>query len=150
MKTPTATFYAVRQVGKNAPLGDTSNWTHFWDVTEKTVADLGADKWEAVRITVEPLDDNAKKTTVTAERDYWRRVAAYLASCHAATALHLLELKSISKYEKRRMISLMQSCVSMLRGIWPGRKVQSDDISAELKRCQDVITDHPNIEPFES
>jgi hypothetical protein len=70
MKSPTATFFGVRAKGKNAPITGPGEWQIFWDVAEKAVADLGPDKYEAVRITVEPLDDEAKKTTVTAERDY--------------------------------------------------------------------------------
>jgi hypothetical protein len=143
MKSPTATFFGVRAKGKNAPITGPGEWQIFWDVAEKAVADLGPDKYEAVRITVEPLDDEAKKTTVTAERDYWRRVAAYLASCHAATANHVLSKKTGSKSEKRRHLEIMKFCVSVLNGIWPDRKLQSDDIKPEIKRCQDVLNYYP-------
>jgi hypothetical protein len=141
MKSPTVTFFTVRQKGKNAPLGDTANWTFFWDVTEKAVADLGPD-YEAVRITVEPLDEEAKKTTVTAERDYWRRVAAYLASCHAATAYNVLDRKTSSKSDKLRHLNIMSLCVSVLKGVWPNRKLQSDDIQPDIERCQGVLDHH--------
>lgn len=140
MKTPTATFYAARIKGKNSP-ESTASWTIFCDVAEKWVADLqpkdGTFELEVVRITVEPLDEEAKKTTVTAERDFWRRAAAYLASCHAATAYHLLDKKSTPKSEKQRHLSIMQVCIELLSGRWPSAKLQSDDISSELKRCQD-------------
>jgi hypothetical protein len=98
MKSPTSTFFSIRAIGKNAPSTGPGEWQIFWDIVEKAIADLGPDKYEAVRITVEPLDDEAKKTTVTAERDYWRHVAAYLASCHAATANSVLDKKTGSKY----------------------------------------------------
>lgn len=140
MKTPTATFYTVRQIGQNAPIGDTSGWTIFYDVNDKAAADLG-DKFEAVRITVEPIESNAQRKPIDKERDFWRRVAAYLASCHAATAYGVLDKKSGSKYEKKRHISLLKVCIAMLSGHWPNDKLQSDDISAELKRCQDCY-DH--------
>ena len=139
MKSPTSTFFAVREKGKNSPIEHGSLWSIFWDVTEKTVAELGPDKYEAVRITVEPLDEEAKKTTVTAERDYWRRVAAYMATCHAATAYGVLDKKTGSKAEKRRHLSLMEVCVSMLKGIWPPSKLQSADISCEIRRCQECF-----------
>jgi hypothetical protein len=139
MNSP-ATFFALRVKGKNAPVG-IDGWSVFWDDIEKVAKENLGGKFEAVRITVEILDDEAKKTTATAERDYWRRVAAYLASCHAASAMRTLERKSMPKNEKSRMIEIMKFCVSVLKGVWPGHKLQSDDIEPEIRRCQSVI-DH--------
>jgi len=141
MKSPTATFFAVREKGKNSPIEHGSLWSIFWDVTEQTVVELGPDKYEAVRITVEPLDEDAKRTTVTAERDYWRRATAYLASCHAATAYDLLDKNSTPKGAKKRHLSIMEVCISLLKGIWPNFKLQSSDISCEIRRCQECY-DH--------
>jgi hypothetical protein len=144
MKSPTATFFAIRKKGKNAPAVGDHHWSIFWDKTEKEVTDMGPDKYEAVRITVEPLDEEAKKTSVTDERDYWRSVAAYLASCHAATADGVLNKKTGYKYEKLRHLNIMRACISMLKGIWPERKIQSGDIELEIERCQSVLDDHPD------
>lgn len=50
---------------------------------------------------------------VERERDYWRSAAIYLADCHAATAYEY-ERPSASQSSKRRMISILQTCVSAM------------------------------------
>ena len=47
------------------------------------------------------------------ELHYWRQVAIYLADCHAATAFEY-EVKSASKSRRKRMISILETCVAAM------------------------------------
>ena len=49
------------------------------------------------------------------EADQWKRVAIYLADCHAAN-LHIAELKKTSRAEKERLKLIMETAATMLKG----------------------------------
>ncbi|MEX3933292.1 hypothetical protein AB4Y32_16065 [Paraburkholderia phymatum] len=50
------------------------------------------------------------------DRDYWKRVAAYLASCHAATLSYDGSLKSTSKARRERFESIVEKARDMMDG----------------------------------
>jgi len=50
------------------------------------------------------------------ERDYWRRVAAYLASCHAATLEYDGSLKGLSRVRKDRFINIAKKAANLMEG----------------------------------
>ena len=49
------------------------------------------------------------------ERDYWRNVATYLASCHAATAEYDGQLSGISRARKERFAGICHKAASMMQ-----------------------------------
>lgn len=55
------------------------------------------------------------------ERDYWRDLAAYLASCHAATAEGDGMLASASQSRKRRYAAICKTAGDALGGNFPRR-----------------------------
>jgi hypothetical protein len=60
------------------------------------------------------VSDEIKK--LEKERDYWKRVAAYLASCHAATLEYDGSLKSVSGARKDRYISIVETAMDLMEG----------------------------------
>jgi hypothetical protein len=60
------------------------------------------------------MSDEIKK--LERERDYWKRVAAYLASCSAATLEYDGSLKSISRARKDRHISIAKKAADLMEG----------------------------------
>lgn len=50
------------------------------------------------------------------ERDYWKRVAAYLASCHAATLEYDGSLKSLSRARKDRFLNIAKKAANLMEG----------------------------------
>jgi hypothetical protein len=50
------------------------------------------------------------------ERDYWKRVASYLASCHAATLSYDGTLKSCSASRRMRFESIVDKAAAMMNG----------------------------------
>lgn len=48
------------------------------------------------------------------ELDNWKRVALYLADCHAATAVDMADRKSGSKSDRDRFASICEKAVSLL------------------------------------
>jgi len=65
------------------------------------------------------------------EADYWKRVAMYLADCHAATAYHFSFGSRSSKSELRRQASIMQSCVLFLN--------KQSDPGSKARHVEDII-----------
>lgn len=53
---------------------------------------------------------------LTRERDYWMRVASYLASCHAATLSYDGTLKSCSRSRRDRFESIVEIAADMMAG----------------------------------
>ena len=50
------------------------------------------------------------------EVSYWKRVAIYLADCHAATAEGVMDRKASSMSERRRQASICQTAADALDG----------------------------------
>ena len=60
------------------------------------------------------MRDEIKK--LERERDYWKRVAAYLASCHAATLEYDGSLKSLSRARKDRFLNIARKAADLMEG----------------------------------
>jgi hypothetical protein len=60
------------------------------------------------------VSDGIKK--LEKERDYWMRVASYLASCHAATLSYEGTLKRTSRTSRERLESIVRLCDDFMVG----------------------------------
>lgn len=69
------------------------------------------------------------------ERDYWRKAAAYLASCHAATAEYDGSLKSTSKSRLDRLKNICATAVLMLTQQWHPRYDADGKVDLARERC---------------
>ena len=49
------------------------------------------------------------------EIEHWKQIAIYLADCHSAN-ITIADLKSCSKYQKRRLQSIMETSAKLLSG----------------------------------
>lgn len=84
-------------------------------------------------------------TELEREMEYWKRVAAYLASCHAATMQHEALLSRTSKASRERFRSICEKAARMLRGndcdLPYGAVRQGGDASLEaaVERCEKAI-----------
>lgn len=65
-----------------------------------------------MRITEDDLLEELR--VAKAEMEQWKKVAFYLANCHAATASHEGNLKSTSKSRRRRYQSICMKALGML------------------------------------
>lgn len=74
----------------------------------------------------------------------WKRIAAYLASCHAATLEGLP--KRTSKRERDRYVSICTKSASMLRGKEEPRKfygrTEAQDFESDIERCENAAKNH--------
>jgi hypothetical protein len=59
---------------------------------------------------------NDEIKNLTRERDYWMRVASYLASLHAATLSYDGTLKSCSRSRRDRYESIVETAADMMAG----------------------------------
>lgn len=87
--------------------------------------------------------DKPTETELAREILHWKHVAAYLASCHAATLESLP--RRTAKYERRRMVSICQSAVDFLEGnkIPNAYGVRIEDaIQHEIERCRKAAKNH--------
>jgi hypothetical protein len=48
------------------------------------------------------------------EVKFWRAMALYLADCHAANAESIGDLKSTSKYNRKRLQEICKTCASLI------------------------------------
>jgi hypothetical protein len=82
-----------------------------------------------------------EEMTIEEERNYWRNVACYLASCHAATAEHDGLMSTTSKSRRKRFAAICKTCSKALQpekgGFWPHN---STDTKVVIERCEDAIT----------
>ena len=81
------------------------------------------------------------------ERDYWKRVAAYLAGCHAATLSGEGSLKRTSRTSRDRFATITLIAAEMMEGKdWRAGSgyIYSTPESA-AKRCRDVLVDFPEV-----
>lgn len=53
------------------------------------------------------------------EAEYWKKVATWLADCHAATMEYEGNLKRTSESSRSRMITICEHATAMLSGVWP-------------------------------
>lgn len=78
--------------------------------------------------------------TLEQERDYWRGIAAYLASCHAATAEYDGQLSGTSKARKKRYAQICEKAAQAMTpeagGFWPH---SSTDPLRSKERCEDAM-----------
>jgi hypothetical protein len=70
------------------------------------------------------------------DRDYWQKLAAYLAECHAATAESDGQLSRVSKYTRGRYASICESAAAGMRGTWSPRTQSTPERAGE--RCSDI------------
>ena len=74
----------------------------------------------------------------------WKNIAAYLASCHAATLEGLP--KSASKYARKRHVDICLAAVKYLRSLDNPRPIYSiggeERIEADIKRCEEAAKNH--------
>ena len=72
----------------------------------------------------------------------WKRIAAYLASCHAATAEYEGQLKRTSRSSKDRFASICQKAMDYLKGVdSPPEHFSSthdQEIDHAIDRCKSI------------
>lgn len=73
-------------------------------------APIGSDEIRLTKDQVDQLQDYLHNVNV------WKRVALFLADCHAATTEHFRSLKGTSKSERNRLKSIAHKAARMLRG----------------------------------
>lgn len=75
---------------------------------------------------------------VQQERDYWRACAAYLASCHAATAEYDGQLSGVSRARKERFAGLCHKAAEMMRLFgYPFPRIEKPEDARE--RCLSIM-----------
>jgi hypothetical protein len=67
------------------------------------------------------------------ERDLWKRVAIYLADCHAATAVCEGEMKSVPKARKQRYAEICRKALEYLDGGDPHTVPDEEKIRKRLQ-----------------
>lgn len=78
-------------------------------------------------------------TELQRERDYWRDVAAYLASCHAATAEYDGGLRNVSKSRRLRFASICNKAAeAMTAHGWQAEYYHRTTTSEARQRCLDA------------
>ena len=81
-----------------------------------------------------------EKLEQTREVQHWKHVAAYLASCHAATLEGLP--KSAPKSQRNRHAEICRKAAAYLRGKdsppWLGTQSKEAAIEWDTKRCEDA------------
>jgi len=75
---------------------------------------------------------------------HWKHVAAWIASCSAATLESLP--KSASRRQRERHVSIVKKSAEMLRGIGEpksyGFQPKSDQIEWDIQRCEKAIAEY--------
>ena len=75
---------------------------------------------------------------------HWKRVAAYLASCHAAT-LECLP-KRASKSERKRLAQVCRRSAAYLIGTESPRQYETQSVEelilSEIRRCENAAKNH--------
>ena len=67
--------------------------------------------------------------------EYWRSFAAYLASCHAATAEYDGTLKGVSRARKARFGDICLAASLGLSGRWHKKYHSDGDVQDAIDRC---------------
>ena len=73
---------------------------------------------------------------MTPEEEHWRKVALYLADCHAANLEGLP--KSTSKYQRERMKEICRKSLYMLANSLPEGVRQSDMLSVQERLRRNI------------
>ena len=73
---------------------------------------------------------------MTPEEEHWRKVALYLADCHAANLEGLP--KSTSKYQRERMRHICEKALHMLSNSWPYDTRPSDIIAVKERLRRNI------------
>lgn len=73
---------------------------------------------------------------MTPEEEHWRKVALYLADCHAANLEGLP--KSTSKSQRERMKRICEKALLMLNNSWPYDTRPSDIVSVEERLRRNI------------
>lgn len=87
----------------------------------------------------------AELKEIEKERDYWKRVASYLAGCHAATLSYDGMLKSTSAARRDRLVSIVRMAEDMMEGRdWrAGSSYAYSTPETAKKYCSDALRDFP-------
>lgn len=72
------------------------------------------------------------------EGQFWKDMALYLADCHAATALHEGQMKSVPAGRKKRYRSICFKARAMIQGQWPADSSKSNEAEV-FKRLTKAI-----------
>lgn len=72
--------------------------------------------------------------------DEWKQIALWLMDCECATAYDALTIKHVSKYEKRRHVSICSNLVKMLQdGRFSGhRPSERENVERRLRRLTEL------------
>lgn len=139
-----AILFAVRKRGANSPhLAATS-----WGVSAEQVQELvnkDPIQLELVRVIVEPVTtQDPYSLDASAEVNYWKRAALWLADCHVANA-EMAEGRKSSKRGFERLKQIVADAASMLRGKWPTaarfKEPTADEFARILERCEATTKD---------
>ena len=76
----------------------------------------------------------------------WKRIAFWLADCHAAN-LHIAELKSCSKSERRRLKNIMTKAQGYLEGKESPKQPPHGDLDRHLHDVMNRLEDHARRVP---
>ncbi len=90
------------------------------------------------------------------EAQYWKTVAVYLAQCHSGNA-SIVDLKSTSKYQRNRLVSIMRKCKDWLLKAAPApsshfhdRPKSAENVAANIgKIIESLETHHPEVKEIE-
>lgn len=93
-------------------------------------------------MTQDPIE--AQIRNLEHEARQWKGLAAYLASCHAATLEGLP--KRAAKHERARMVKICLDAAEWLRGIGgsPANYGNQSQIEREIERCENAARNHAN------
>lgn len=82
------------------------------------------------------------------EAKYWKTVAVYLAQCHSANA-SIVDLRSTSKYQRNRLVSIMRKCKNWLLKDAPAPSSHFhnvENVAADIgKIIASLETHHPEV-----
>ena len=72
---------------------------------------------------------------------YWKRVASYLADCHAATADRHGRRKSCSKSGRQRLVDICGIAADMLEGKPTQKSLHREDAQEAANRCRRLVAE---------
>lgn len=82
------------------------------------------------------------------EAQYWKTVAVYLARCHSDNA-SIVDLKSTSRYQRNRLVSIMRRCRGWLRKeipLPPSHFHNAETVATDIgKIIESLETHHPEV-----
>lgn len=82
------------------------------------------------------------------EAKYWKTVAVYLAQCHSANA-SIVDLRSTSKYQRNRLVSIMRKCRGWLLKTIPAPSSHfhnTETVATDIgKIIASLETHHPEV-----